>query len=363
MKDLKILVPENFLEFGQKVEKHLRIIRENDYNYISPILLPRFNNGESKGVLGQSVRGKDIYILSDVTNYDISYKAHCRINYKSTDDHVQDIKRLLNAVCRHANRITLITPYLPYCRQDKRACTESLDCAIFLKECEKLGVNEFITFDLHNPAVCNAVPNTPFDNFYPTDDLLFSFLSNEELKGDNVIVVSPDEGAMKRAKLFAEMLGDTDYGTFSKVRNSKNVVNGNNPIQEHRFLGPNDLTGKDVILVDDMIDSGGSILKAAKDLKTKNANRIYFMVTYALLSNGIEAFESAYKEGYFDKLYATNLSYIPDRFKDNDWLEEVDCSKKIAHIINRLNLGKSISNCLDSRDSTVEKIKMLRRNI
>lgn len=363
MKDLKIIVPENFFGFGQKVEKHLRIIRENDYNYISPILLPRFNNGEGKAVLEKSVRDKDLYILSDVTNYDISYKAHGRINYKSVDDHVQDIKRILSAIGRHAAKITLVHPYLPYCRQDKKACIESLDCAVYLQECERLGVNEFITFDLHNPAVYNAVPNTPFDNFYPTDDLLFSFLSNEKLKGDNVIVVSPDEGAMKRAKLFAEMFGDTDYGTFSKGRDNKNVVNGNNPLKEHRFLGPDDLTCKDVILVDDMIDSGGSILRAAKNLKKRNANRVYFMVTYALLSNGIEAFETAYKEGYFDKLYATDLSYIPDRFKDNEWLEEVDCAKKVAHIINRLNLGKSISNCLDSRDSTVEKIKMLRRNI
>jgi len=362
VKGLKLLVPDNFIEFGKKVEGHLRVIRNNNNSYIAQTSLPRFNNGEAKGILRESVRGNDVYILSDVGNYDITFKAQNRIHYMMPDEHYQDIKRLIMATCGHASKLTVVMPYLYGSRQDKRSDRESLDCAVALQELHNLGVTNFLTFDAHNPAVQNAIPTTSFNNAYPTDDLLYSILKNESIDPDNLMVIGPDEGSIKRARFFSDVMGGIDIGNFYKQRDYSKIVDGMNPIKDHKFLGPRDLTGKDAIVVDDMIASGGSLLDAAKRLKERNCNRIYFVVTFALFTEGIEKFEKAYEEGLFDKVYATNLTYVPEEIKNKDWYRDVDCSLKMASIIDQLNKDDSIKQILKSDSETVHQIqKMLKR--
>ena len=356
------MVPENFASFGKKVETNLKIIRNNDKKYIVPVDLPRFSNGEAKGVLKESVRGKDVYIMSDVGNYDVTFKAQQRMHYMMPDEHFQDIKRMILSSCGHAGKLTVVMPYLYESRQDKRSERESLDCAVALQELHNLGVNNFLTFDAHNPTVQNAIPTTSFNNAYPTDDLLYSILKKEDINTDSLIVVGPDEGAMKRARVFSELLGGVDIGTFYKQRDYSKVVDGMNPIKVHKFLGPRDLTGRDVIVVDDMIASGGSLLDTAKGLKARNCNNIYFVVTFALFTEGIEKFETAHEQGLFNKIYATNLTYVPSYIKEKEWYEDVDCSLKVANIFDRLNRDGSIKQLLKADNKTVKQIQKIMKH-
>ena len=360
--DLKIIVPKNARELGLKVDEHIRQIRKEDVSYLLDLNLVRFNNGDGKALLKETIRNKDAYIITDVNNDSINYPSRRGTHYMGPDEHYQDIIRILSAASGHAKKITLIETMLYQSRQDKRSDRESLDCAVALQNLEKLGVDEFITFDAHNPSVYNAIPNTPFENFYATDDLLFTLLEQEQIYNDNIVVISPDEGAMNRARIFADFLGNADIGTFYKRRDYSVLVDGHHPIVAHSFLGDEKaLKGKTAIIVDDMIDTGGSILDTCKQLKERGVKKIYLLVTFALFTKGPDRFNEAFSKGYFDGVYATNLTYVPIEVLSQPWFNSVDCSKKIAHIINTLNNGESIKSLLSGKKETVKKIKTLRR--
>ena len=337
MEDFKLIVLDNCKELGNKVNEHLKKIH-GGRNYILSISNSRFSNGEGKIKLEESVREKDLYILSDIGNYNISYLLHGMPHSMSPDEHFQDIKRVISAAGGHERQVNLIMPLLYQSRQHKRNGRESLDCALALQELERMGVHSIITFDAHDPNVSNAVPNLPFENFYPTHSIIREIIKNEALK--DVLVVSPDMGAMQRARYYAEILG-CDVGVFYKRRNLSQVVHGKNPIIEHIYMGSNVL-GRDIIIVDDMIASGISILETAKNLKEKGAHHIYFVATFALFTERYEAFSKAFEEKIFDKLYTTNLSYIPLEIKEQEWFYEVDLSMFIASIIDTLNQKKSL---------------------
>lgn len=362
MKDLKIIVPNNFKEFGNKVNEHINRIRETNQNYLVKTNLVRFNNGEGKAVLEETIRDKDLYILSDISNYDISYEFFNRKHYMSPDEHFQDIKRILSAECGHASKITLILPYLYESRQDKKDSRESLDCAVALQEISRMGVNEIITCDVHNKGVMNAVPNLAFESVYLTGDLILSILENEkDLNINNIASIAPDSGAMDRARFVSNVLGNGALGYFYKQRDYTKLENGLHPIVDHRFLGPN-LSGLDAIVVDDMIASGSSILDTAKNLKEQGVSKVYLMTTFALFTSGIDKFDKYYEKGYFDRVYATNVSYVREEVKNREWFNSVDCSYKIANIINHLNYGNSIDNLINDKEETAVKVKRLRKD-
>ena len=361
MSDLKIIVPSNFKEFGKKVNKYIQAIRENNDNYLVSLDEVRFNNGEGKIVLNESIRDKDVYILSDVSNYDISYQCYGRTHYMGPDEHFLDIKRILSAECGHATKRTLILPYLYESRQDKKDGRESLDCAIALQELERMGANEFVTCDVHSSGVANAIPNKAFENVRLGDILLFDLLTHEGIDDyDKLICISPDEGAMKRARFFSDLLGNIPIGSFYKQRDYTKIVDGKNPIKDHRFLGPADMEGRYAIIVDDMIASGGSILDTAKSLKKLGVEKIYLMVTFALFTNGVDKFQQYYDEGYINRVYASNVSYVPAEYASKEWFKLVDCSYRIANIISELNYGHSIGELIKCSPEMAVKIKRLR---
>ena len=278
------------------------------------------------------------------------------------DEHYQDLKRIISAIGGHASRLTIIMPLLYQSRQDKRSSRESLDCAMALQELERFNISEIVTFDAHNPMVANAIPNKmAFSNGYATSDMILNMLNNESIDIDKLFIVSPDEGARSRAKFLADILGGIKYGNFDKRRDYTKIEDGKNPIVYHEFIGPSDLTGMDIIVVDDMVASGASLIDTAKKLKERGAEHIYLMTTFALFTKGVESFDIAYNEGVFNKLYSTNLTYVPEEYKQLPWFHSVDCSSKIAHIISDLNDGKSIRMLLNGREETAQKIKSLKR--
>lgn len=341
--NLKLVVLPNAKFLGEKVDKNLKEINNSDSTYIVPITSDRFSNGEGKVKIEETVRDKDLYILSDIGNYSINYDFHGMKHFMAPDEHFQDIKRIISATSGHASKINVIMPMLYQSRQHKRKGRESLDCALALQELERIGVSNIITFDAHDPNVVNAVPNLSFDNFYPTNIIIDALEENEHI--DNMIVVSPDMGAMERARYYAGMLG-CDVGLFYKRRDLTKVVNGKNPIVEHVYLG-SDVKDKNILIVDDMISSGTSMIESAQNLKNRGAKKVYLVATFALFTEGIEKFNEAYNEGIFTKLYVTNLSYVPEEIKSKEWYTEVDCSILLARIINKLNKKESIAEIYD----------------
>ncbi|MEK6264903.1 MAG: ribose-phosphate pyrophosphokinase [Clostridium sp.] len=308
----------------------------------------RFSNGEGKIIIEDTVRGKDIFVLCDVGNYSCTYKMFGFENHKSPDDHFQDIKRVLSALGGKAKRITVIMPLLYASRQHKRKHRESLDCAMALKELEKLGVNDIITFDVHDPNVQNAIPLISFDNLYPTYEIVKTILQEEPdllIDKAKMLVISPDTGAMDRAVYYSSVLG-LDIGLFYKRRDHSKVVNGRNPIVQHEYMG-REIKGQDVLIVDDMIASGESIFDIVLELKRRKAKRIFVTATFALFTEGIEKFNRFYEEGLIEKIYSTNLTYLPKEVKEAKWFREVDLSQFIANIIDNLNHDKSIAPLLD----------------
>lgn len=356
--DLGLIILENAKEFGEKLQNNLNIIRNNKENYIIPIANSRFSNGEGKIVIKNTVREKDLYILSDIGNYSVHYNLHGIEHQMSPDEHFQDIRRVISATSGHASKITVIMPLLYQSRQHKRKGRESLDCAIALQELERLGVKNIITFDAHDPSVSNAIPRLPFESFYPTNTILSALLNEEKDNINNLLVVSPDMGATERAKYYAEVL-ECDVGVFYKRRDLSKLVNGKNPIVEHVYMGP-DVKNRNIIVVDDMIASGQSMLDVAKELKSRGANNIYLTATFALLTEGIEGFMKAYKEGIFTKLYSTNLSYVPNNVKNQEWYYDVDCSMQLANIIDTLNKRQSIEHLFEGKKELFEEIKKVK---
>lgn len=350
---------ENMKEFGETVGFHLNRRNFVNENCIIHVKANRFSNGEGKVTLESSVRDKDLYILTDVGNYGITYNMHGLKIPVTPDEHFQDIKRVISASCGHAKRISLLMPLLYQSRQHKRKGRESLDCAIALQELEKLGVDNIITFDAHDPSVSNAIPLLPFENFYPTHTILEQFLDEQEDKVQQLLVVSPDMGATERARYYAEML-ECNVGVFYKRRDLTKIINGKNPIIEHVYMG-DDVRNKNILVTDDMIASGDSMLEVAKELKKRGAKHIYLIATFTLLTEGYQNFLKAYQNGYFDKLYSTNLSYVPDEIKQEPWYQEVDCTEYMAEIIETMNDRKSIEPLKNGKEKILEKVRRIKQ--
>ncbi|MCQ2530495.1 MAG: ribose-phosphate pyrophosphokinase [Lachnospiraceae bacterium] len=309
---------------------------------------PRFGSGEAKGVIKETVRGKDIFLLVDVCNNSIEYDMAGYKNHMSPDDHFQDLKRVIAAIGGKARRLTVIMPFLYESRQHKRTGRESLDCAMGLDELYNMGVDNLITFDAHDPRVINAAPLNGFESIKPSYQFLKNLCKYEkDLKfdKDHLVMISPDEGAIDRSVYFASVLG-IDMGMFYKRRDYSQVVNGSNPIVAHEYLGI-DLAGKDCIVVDDMISSGGSMIDTARDLKARGANRVFIFATFGLFTNGMEKFDKAYEDGLFTRILTTNLTYQRPELREREYFTSVDMSKYISYIIDTLNHDASISDLLD----------------
>jgi len=316
-------------------------------SYLLDFDCTRFGTGEAKCVLRESVRGKDVFAMVDITNFSLTYSCCGQTNYMSPDNHFQDLKRLIGC-CGTAKRVSVIMPFLYEGRQHKRARRESLDCAIALQELVSMGVNNIITFDAHDPRVQNAVPLSSLDNFMPTYQFIQSLLAREknlQIDKDHLMIISPDEGAMGRSVYFANNLG-VDIGMFYKRRDYSTVVNGRNPIVSHEFLGQS-VKGKTVIIVDDMISSGESMLDTCRELKDRGAARVVVCCTFGLFTDGLEKFDDYYSQGYFDYVITTNLIYRIPELKTREWYIEADMSRFLAAIINAMNhdvpMGNSLS--------------------
>lgn len=358
---LRLIVLEGSKEFGKKVDKILQQKYKTKTSFIVPIKQPRFSNGESKVVILETIRQKDVYIIADVGNHSSTYKMFDYVNHYSPDEHFQDIKRTISAIKGHASSITVIMPLLYEARQHRRKGRESLDCAVALQELEALGVHTIVTFDVHDPNIQNAIPNMSFENFYPTNTILENFSANEKFTFDELLVVSPDTGAMDRARYYADILG-TDVGMFYKRRDLSKVVNGSNPIVAHEYMGK-EVQGKTVLVVDDMIASGNSILEVAEELKKRGAKKIYLFATFSLFTSGSSNFDKAYKEGIFNQIYSTNLSYILPEIQNKKWFHEVDCSTYLAEIITCFHNHMSITPLMNGKKELMDKIKKNQRKI
>ncbi len=368
---LGIIPLEGCKSLGEKVDYYLvkwRTERESEHkeslafagyqrdSYIVNTKVPRFGSGEAKGVINQSVRGDDLYILVDVCNHSLTYSLCGEVNHMSPDDHYQDLKRIISAVGGKARRITVIMPFLYESRQHKRSGRESLDCAIALQELVHMGVDNIITFDAHDPRVQNAIPLHGFETIQPAYQFIKGLLRNVkglEIDSDHMMVISPDEGGMGRAIYIANVLG-LDMGMFYKRRDYTRVVNGRNPIVAHEFLGTS-VEGKDMIIIDDMISSGESVLEVAAALKARKARNIFVFSTFGLFTSGLDKFDEAYANGSINRVLTTNLIYQAPELLEREWYINCDLSKYIAYIIDTLNHDTSISDLLNP----VERIQSI----
>lgn len=317
-------------------------------SYLLDASCPRFGSGEAKGIIKESVRGDDLYILVDVCNYSLTYSVCGHTNHMSPDDHYQDLKRIIAAVGGKARRITVVMPFLYESRQHKRSSRESLDCALALQELTNMGVESIITFDAHDPRVQNAIPLKTFETVQPTYQFIKALLKNTpdlKIDSEHMMVISPDEGGMSRAVYFANVLG-VDMGMFYKRRDYTTIVNGRNPIVAHEFLGT-DIEGKDMLIIDDMISSGESMIDVATELKRRKAGRIFVASTFGLFTNGLEKFDEAYENGLIDRVLTTNLVYQTEELLTKPYYINVDLSKYVALLIDTLNHDASISQLLN----------------
>ncbi len=363
---LGIIALKGCKELSEKVDAFLvkwRAERESEHkgslafagyqrdSYLLEAKVPRFGSGEGKGQILESVRGTDLFLLVDVLNYSQTYSLCGQENHMSPDDHYQDLKRIIAAVGGKARRITVIMPFLYESRQHKRTARESLDCAIALQELVKMGVDNIITFDAHDPRVQNAIPLNGFETVQPAYQFIKGLLKNYqglELDAQHMMVISPDEGGMKRAIYIANVLG-LDMGMFYKRRDYTKIVDGRNPIIAHEFLG-SDVEGKDMIIIDDMISSGDSALEVAAALKERKANRIFIFATFGLFTGGLEKFDKAYEKGTITRVLTTNLIYQTPELLEREWYINCDLSKYIAYIIDTLNHDSSISDLLNPNE-------------
>ena len=373
---LGIIAVDGCEEMGNKVNDYLVKWRKeetrfqkdnlvfNGYekpNYLINAKVPRFGSGEAKGIINESVRGKDLYLMVDVCNYSLTYSLSGNTNHMSPDDHFQNLKRVIAAVGGKARRLNVIMPFLYESRQHKRSGRESLDCALGLQELVRMGVDNIITFDAHDPRVQNAIPLNGFETIRPTYQFVKGLLKHVpdlQIDADHMMAISPDEGATGRAIYFANVLG-LDMGMFYKRRDYTTIVDGRNPIVAHEFLGSS-VEEKDVIILDDMISSGDSILDVARQLKMRKAKRIYAAATFGLFTNGMEKFDQAYEEGLINGILTTNLIYQTPELLSRPYYINCDMSKYIALVIDTLNHDASISSILDPSEriqNVVEKYK------
>lgn len=364
---LEIVALDSARRLAEDIDKHLVEARKKETtkfvndpaiqgyqrdSFLSKCRCPRFGSGEGKGVYDESIRGKDLYIIVDVCNNSLTYRMNGFVNHMSPDDHYQDLKRMISATAGAAKRINVIMPFLYEGRQHKRSSRESLDCAYMLEELYNMGVDNFITFDAHDPRVANAIPLNGFDNYTPPTQFIRALLHTEKdliIDKDHLVVISPDEGALNRSIYFANVLG-VNTGMFYKRRDYTRIVNGKNPIVAHEFLGDS-IDGKDVIIMDDMISSGESMIDTARQLKEMNAKRVYILCTFGLFTNGLKAFDNAFERCWFEKVVTTNLNYLPPELKDKPYYVEADMSEFVADIINMMNHDVSMSNVHETAEA------------
>ncbi len=346
--ELSVIGMRGCEDFTRAVDRYLMEWRSSVHSFIVEADCPRFGSGEAKGHLHQSMRGHDVFIVADVFNYGVTYKMYGQTVPMSPDDHFQDLKRIIQAIAGKARRISVIMPMLYEGRQHKRTGRESLDCAVALQELVNMGVKNIITFDAHDPRVQNAIPLSGFDSIRCTYQMIKAFIRNTpglSLNRNDLAVVSPDEGGMGRCIYYSSVL-KVDLGMFYKRRNYSVIIDGKNPIEAHEYLGQS-VEGKDIIVVDDMISSGGSIIEVAQQLKEKGAKRIFVFATFGLFCNGLEAIDEAYEKGYIEKIFTTNLIYRPAELLARPWYCEVNMCKYVSLIIDTLNHDESISTILN----------------
>lgn len=371
---LKLITLQSAADLGSKVNDYLVEYRSSihnvynedpafqgysEKNYQLDFSAPRFNSGEGKVVLNETVRGKDLFIIVDVCNHRLTYKMNGYENHMSPDNHYQELKRVIGAAAGKAHRINVIMPFLYEGRQHRRTGRESLDCAFAFEELSEMGVSNFITFDAHDPRIQNAAPLKGFDNFTAHYQFARALLNAEKdlvMDKDHIIVISPDEGALDRAIYFSSVLG-ADTGMFYKRRDYSTIVNGKNPIVAHEFLG-NDIHGKDIIIIDDMISSGDSMIDTSRQLKKMGAKRVFICTTFGLFTNGMDAFDKAYADGIFDRVITTNLCYRPPELLTKPYYLEADMSKFLASIIDFMNHDLSMENVLTPTEK-IQKILTL----
>ena len=358
---LGLVVLEGARELGEKIDVYLTEWAGqtgHEGSFIIDSQCPRFSSGDGKGILRDTVRGKDLYFLMDVGNYNCKYNMFGAQNSMSPDDHFSDLKRLIQAANGKAHRVVVISPMLYGSRQHRRNFRESLDCAVALQELQAMGVSNVITFDAHDPRVQNATPLMGFDNVMPTYQVLKALIHEVpdiQLDWDHFMVVSPDEGAMGRNMYYSSAMG-VNLGMFYKRRDYSKVVNGRNPIVAHEYLGDS-VEGKDVFIADDIISSGESMLDIAYELKKQKARRIFSYSTYAIFTNGLDEFDKAYRDGIISGVFGSNLTYISDALRQREWFHEVDCSKYIAYFIAALNHDISVSAIIDPHEKIHQLLK------
>ena len=365
---LSIIAMKGCEEVASKIDYYLKDWRKDSngviysegsvpiQSFLLDAACPRFGSGEAKGVINETVRGHDIFIISDVFNYGVTFKMYGMEVPMSPDDHYQDLKRIIAAMNGKAKRITVIMPMLYEGRQHKRATRESLDCALALQELTSMGVENIISFDIHDPRVQNAIPLHGFEDFHPHYQMIKSFVRtvpDAKIDREHMMIISPDEGGMSRCIYYSSVM-ELDLGMFYKRRDYSVIVNGKNPVVSHEFLGDN-LVGKDVIVVDDMIASGDSMIDVANKLKERKVKNVYVFASFGLFTEGFEKFDKAYRDGIISRVFTTNMIYRRPDLMDKPWYTEVDMSKYIANIIDTLNYDNSLSELLDP----VQKIKKL----
>ncbi len=350
--DLAIISMRGCEDIASRVDYYLKQWRDDaEDSFVIPANCPRFGTGEAKAVFQHTARGLDVFILCDCFNHGVTYKMYGQSVPMSPDDHFQDLKRVIASLGGKAKRITVIMPMLYEGRQHKRSSRESLDCAMALQELTAMGVKNIITFDAHDPRVVNAIPLGGFDNIMPTYQMIKALVKaypDIVIDRDHTMMISPDEGAMARSIYYSSILS-LELGMFYKRRNYSVVVNGKNPIEAHEFLG-NNVEGKDVIIVDDMISSGESMFSIAKKLKERKANRVFIFSTFGLFVEGFEKFDEYYASGMIDKVFTTNLVYADPTLNDKPWYFPVDMSKYLAMLVDTLNHDNSISELLNPAD-------------
>ena len=348
--ELAVIGMKGCEQFASNVDYYLKDWRRHGEGegFVVPVSCPRFGSGEGKGMINVSMRGKDVFIICDTFNYGVTYKMYGMEVPMSPDEHYADLKRLIAAIGGKARRITVIMPMLYEGRQHRRAHRESLDCALMLQELVGMGVSNILTFDAHDPRICNAIPLSGFDNVQPTYQMIKALIRavpDVVIDKDHAAIISPDEGAMHRCMYYSSLLG-LDIGMFYKRRNYSVVVNGRNPIEAHEYLGQ-DLHGKDAIVVDDMISSGESMIDVCKQLKEKGASRVFCFATFGLFTEGLDKFDQAAKDGVIDKVLTTNLVYRRPELATKNWYVEVNMCKYVAYLIDTLNNDESLSALLN----------------
>ena len=344
-----LMVLKGFQDRAEKLNDYLGELLGEKRNYIIDIDSPRFSNGEGKVQINETVRDKEIYIISDIGNYDVTYDLYGKENRMSPDDHFLDVIRAISAISGKARKITLFMPLMYSSRQHRRKGRESLDCAMALRYLETLGVKNILTFDIHDPEIQNTIPTGSFDSIFPMYSILKYFIKNEAnaISKDKMVVISPDVGAMERTKRYASIL-NLDLGLYYKRRDYTRIVNGKNPILQHEYIGP-DVKGKDLLIVDDMLSSGESIIDIVTRMKDRGCGDVYVITTFAFFTNGLDKFDELYEKGLIKKVYSTNASYLKPELKTKEWFCEIDLTKCMAKVITCLAQNQGISKILDSQ--------------